>query len=137
MGLFAFSPLFYITSVNIPSAHATIDCSGSSGGITLKTDPNTGLCLPNNGTATPTSASVLILRGINIMLGLATVVAIFFIVWGGFQYIFSAGNQEKAEAGQRTVTDALIGLVIIVLAFLIVSIINHTLSSCVNSAIGC
>ena len=136
MGLFAFSPLFYSSVFHVSKASAAISCSGSSGGVQLHKDSN-GLCLPDNGSATPTTASVLILRAINILLGIATAVAVLFIVWGGFQYIFSGGNQETAEAGQKTVVNSLIGLVIIALAFMIVIIVNHTVSGCIGFGIGC
>ena len=47
---------------------------------------------------------------------------IFFIV-GGFQFMISAGDPKKAEAAKGRLTTALIGLLIIVFAYLIVQFI--------------
>jgi len=71
----------------------------------------------------------LIVRVINIMLGVAFLLAVLFLVYGGFRYIFSAGNEEAAEKGQKTVINALIGVVIIILSYVIVQIVSRTVSS--------
>jgi len=53
-------------------------------------------------------------------------IAILFIIWGGFQYITSSGNKDKAEAAKQTLTYAVIGLVVIVLAKVIVNLVTNT-----------
>jgi hypothetical protein len=58
---------------------------------------------------------------IQIALGIAFAVAVIMVIYGGFQYITSAGNEEKATDGRRTLVYALIGLVIILLSFVIVT----------------
>ncbi len=50
--------------------------------------------------------------------GVVTVGVIFFI-WGGIQYLTSFGDKEKMEKGKKTVTWAIIGMVIIVVAKLL------------------
>ncbi|MEO8065892.1 MAG: pilin [Candidatus Doudnabacteria bacterium] len=64
---------------------------------------------------------------INLGLSVAGLVAVAFIIIGGFQYMTSAGNEELAEAGKKTLINAIIGLVIIILSFIIVSVINNAL----------
>ena len=71
----------------------------------------------------------LIVRIINILLGVAFLIAVLFLVYGGFQYIFSAGNEERAEGGRNTVINALIGVAIIVLSYVIVQIVSRTVST--------
>lgn len=71
----------------------------------------------------------LIVRIINIMLGVAFLLAVLFLVYGGFRYIFSAGNEEAAEKGRATVVNALIGVAIIILSYVIVQIVSRTVSS--------
>lgn len=71
----------------------------------------------------------LIIKAINILLGVAALVAVLFLVIGGFRYITSAGNDEQAKAGRKTIINALIGLVVIILAYVIVSAVNKTVSS--------
>jgi hypothetical protein len=49
-------------------------------------------------------------------------IAVLFLVWGGIQYVTSAGNKDKAELAKKTITYAVIGIIIIVLAEVIVNI---------------
>lgn len=60
---------------------------------------------------------------------LAAIIAVLFIIYGGYQYIFSAGADDKAKAGRKTLLNALIGLVIIVLAFVMVQVVYTFLTT--------
>ena len=120
-GVFSFSPLFYVST-----AHADVSCSGTVNGVPLQQTAG-GLCLPAAGAAAQTPNTLLI-KIINILLGVAAGVAILFLIWGGFQYITSAGNEERAKAAQGTIVNALIGLAIIVLSFAIVTLVNQAAS---------
>ena len=64
-----------------------------------------------------------ILTIINIILGVTFALAILFLVIGGFRYLTSAGNEEAAEKGKKTVINALIGIAIIILSFVLVNIV--------------
>jgi hypothetical protein len=120
MTVFAFSPLLNNNAYAISCPTGTNPPLVASG----------NLCLPQGqGTNTSTTAGGLILQAINILLTLAAAVAVLFLVIGGFQYITSAGNEETAKKGRATVVNALIGLVIIILSFAIVSIVNNTISN--------
>lgn len=57
---------------------------------------------------------------INVVLLIAGIVAVIYLIIGGYQYITSSGNAEQAQAGRTTVLNAIIGLVIIFAAYLIV-----------------
>lgn len=81
------------------------------------TDP-----LPTQNTATE-----IILRVIQILLAIAGLVAVIFLIVGGFRYITAGGNEETAEAAKKTITNAIIGIVIIILAFVIVRVISNAL----------
>ncbi len=54
-------------------------------------------------------------------------VTVLFIVLGGFQYVTSAGNKERAESAKRTLTYAVVGLVIVILAKIIVSLVTNSI----------
>lgn len=60
--------------------------------------------------------------------GLATLVCTFFIVMAGYQYITSRGSPDKLEHAKRVLKNALIGLVIVVAA--------GTLTTILSSAYG-
>lgn len=81
------------------------------------TDP-----LPGQSTATE-----IILRIIQILLAIAGLVAVIFLIIGGFRYITAGGNEETAESAKKTITNAIIGIVIIILAFVIVRVISNAL----------
>ncbi|KKP38693.1 hypothetical protein A2483_04245 [Candidatus Peregrinibacteria bacterium RIFOXYC2_FULL_33_13] len=61
------------------------------------------------------------------ILKLATGIAIFFIVLGGFKWITAMGNQEKLDSGKKTLTWAILGFLVIIFAYLIVQIITVTM----------
>jgi heme O synthase-like polyprenyltransferase len=70
-----------------------------------------------------TTLPIIIGRVIDILLVLAGVVAVVYIIIGGYQYVTSAGNAEQAGQAKNTVLYAIIGLVIIFAAFLIVNFV--------------
>lgn len=71
----------------------------------------------------------LLLRFINWLLYFAGAVAVIFLVIGGYQYVASHGNEEAAEKAKKTLTYAILGIIIIVLAFAIVAIVNTLLTT--------
>lgn len=54
----------------------------------------------------------------------AGVAAVLFIIIGGIQILTAYGNDEKIGKGKKTVTYAIVGLVIAILSYAIVSIIS-------------
>lgn len=87
-------------------------------------DPSSGL----NCTA-GTSVNQLIKTVINWMLGIAFGVAVLFLIIGGFWYITSAGNEETAEKGKGTAVNAIIGIVIIILSYVIVNVVSNLVAN--------
>lgn len=76
-----------------------------------------------------TSVTQLITEILDIMLIFAGAVAVFFVIVGGYQYLTSAGNEEAAEKGRKTLVNAIIGVVVIVMAFVIINVIVNLVSS--------
>lgn len=66
---------------------------------------------------------------INIILSVTALIALLFLIIGGFWYITSAGNEETAEKGKNTVINAIIGLVIIALSYVIVRVVINFVTS--------
>jgi heme/copper-type cytochrome/quinol oxidase subunit 2 len=77
----------------------------------------------HGGLTGATSVQDLIVRIIQLMLLFAGIIAVVFIIYGGYLYITSAGNEESAEKGKNTMVNAIIGIVIIVLSYVIVNVI--------------
>lgn len=83
-----------------------LDCS-TAGVATLD-------CLPN-----------LFQNIISWLLYFAGAAAVFLIILSGIKFITSGGEAKQAEEARKTLTYAVIGLVVILLAFFIISIISH------------
>ena len=48
---------------------------------------------------------------------LAGVIAFFFLIYGGFMYLTAAGNPDQSKKGMQSITNAIIGLIIIALSY--------------------
>jgi len=97
----------------------------------LNPGPN-GICLPpseyTTGLAASTSLSGFIVSLIKILLTFAGMVAVVMLVIGGYWYMAAGGNEEMSEKGRKTILNFVMGLVIIILAYTIVSVIASTLT---------
>ncbi len=82
-------------------------------------------CQPGQNCNNIRGVNDLIKTVINWLLGVAFAIAVLFLIIGGFQYITSAGNEEAAEKGKGTAVNALIGIVIIVLSYVIVNVVAN------------
>lgn len=56
---------------------------------------------------------------IGLVLTIAAIVAFFYLVISGFQYITSGGDAGKAQTARQGIINALIGIVIILVAYLV------------------
>lgn len=63
----------------------------------------------------------------SILLPLVGIISMLFIIIGGFQYITSRGDEELATSGRRTLTNAIIGLVIVILSYVIIATVINSL----------
>lgn len=61
---------------------------------------------------------------INLMLGSAGIIAFFFLLWGGLQWILAGGDKEGTEKARKRITSALIGLAIVFSAYALIFIIQ-------------
>jgi len=62
-----------------------------------------------------------------LLLALAGIISVLFLIYGGMQYIFSGANEDLAKSGKTTIKNAIIGLIIVVLSYTVVSVIFNTL----------
>lgn len=92
--------------------------------------PDPGLCSKVNGlNCTNYTLNGLIIRVINWILAITLAVDVLFMIIGGFLYITSAGNEDRAKKGRTTVINAIIGLVIIILAYVIANVVSSFFST--------
>lgn len=74
------------------------------------------------------TAQGLLLAAINLGLTLAGGAAVLFLIVGGLRYLAAGGDQEASERGKKTLTNALIGLVVVLLATMIVRVVSRTIT---------
>lgn len=67
-----------------------------------------------------------VLNIIRLLLGLMTLVAVVLIIYGGFIWLTAAGNEENVEKAKRIISAAVIGLIVILLAWAIVIFVANT-----------
>ena len=77
----------------------------------------------------PYDIGLVLLAVVEILLRLAAMVAVAYVVYAGFLYMTSQGEPDKAKSAQQTITNAVIGLVIAILATGIVSFIGGRLTA--------
>lgn len=75
----------------------------------------------------PDDIGAILLAMVEILLRLGAIVAVGFVIYGGFMYMTSQGEPDKAAAARTTILNALIGLVLAILATAIVSFIGGQL----------
>jgi len=68
-----------------------------------------------------------LIRVVNILLIFAGIVAMMAIIIGGYQYTTSSGIPDKAQVAKATLTYAIIGLILVMIAFLGIRYILNTL----------
>ena len=64
---------------------------------------------------------------VQILLVVAGSVAVIFLIVGGYRYITASGNEEQTEGAKKTMTGAIVGIVIIALAYAVIAIIVNIL----------
>jgi len=64
-----------------------------------------------------------------ILVSLAGALAIIFIMLSGFKFVTSSGDEKKLASARATLTYAIIGIAVVILAFVIVQILQYFLQS--------
>lgn len=59
-------------------------------------------------------------------------VAVYFIIWGGFKYITSAGDPQKVEGAKNAITNAVIGFVIVLASVAIIQTIQASVGAAIK-----
>ena len=119
-------------AVLVSEAATAATCPSSILGVTVwyrgLTDADCHVKSPGNG---PNDLSIfitkVILNVIQAALAAAAYVTVFFVIKGGFNYMTSAGSSDGMAGAKKTITEALIGLVIVLLSAVIVNTIAGVL----------
>lgn len=68
---------------------------------------------------------------VQIMIGLSAILCIIFIIVGGYKFITSGGDPKKLESARMTIFYALVGIAVVILAFIILQVVQYFLESSV------
>ncbi len=120
-----FNYLLVFGGITLPSL-VFAQTNGVTQGLTTS---GVGSFFPSSGIGGSTSFTQLLQNVIEIMLLFAGAIAVVFVIIGGYQYITSGGNEETAEKGRQTLTNAIIGVIVIVLSYTIITVIANLVSS--------
>jgi len=80
----------------------------------------------------PASLTEVVGKIIKVVLSLLGLVAVVLIIIGGFQWMASGGNEEKIKGAKKLMGAAVIGLIIIVLAYAIATFVIGNLANVTN-----
>jgi len=86
-----------------------------------------GIVSPNVPSNVPDDFEQSIINITNWLAGFVVMLAVLAMIYGGFIYLSSSGDQEKAAGGKRVVTYALLGLIIAGIAYAVVKVIVNLL----------
>lgn len=126
--------MFTIGAASLTVLAPTAAAAGSCSTRSFLTFPAwyRGLTDSNCDIVSPTDPSVgglsnfiwiIVLNVIEILLQVIAYAATLMIIYGGFRFLSSAGNAQGIEQGKKTITNAVIGLVISIASIAIVNII--------------
>lgn len=93
---------------------------------------NVSATLPGASSATNVGSDVPTIQCVEAIFGnavfavvtLSGIAVFIMLLIGGFNFLFSGGDQKKVEQAQKTITNAIIGMVVIVAAYLILQTIG-------------
>jgi hypothetical protein len=87
------------------------------------------------GATIPTNIGQLIGNILPYVFGAAAIALLAYLVLGGFQLMTSRGDPKAAQAAQGKITNAIIGFIIIIFAFVVVMIIGKIFNLPIFSSI--
>ena len=87
------------------------------------------------GNTQPQDIRITIARIINVILGLLGIIFVVLTIVAGFQYMTAAGNEEKAKKALGLIKNAVIGLVIILMSWMITRFTIRQLGRATNGAL--
>jgi hypothetical protein len=74
--------------------------------------------------ATIGGLSGLVQNVISVLIALSGLLLFIMLLWGGFSYITSGGDPKKVEGAKSTLTNAILGLMLVAVSFLILRFIQ-------------
>ena len=97
-------------------------------GLAVKVNGKCQVGTPASDSEIPTFTWMIILNVMSDIFVAVGYLALAFVIYGGYMYLLSGGDTGKVAKGKKTLTAALVGLVIVLLASVIVNFIIGVLT---------
>lgn len=65
---------------------------------------------------------------INAIIVIAIILALIFLLWGGIRWVMSGGDKGKVDTARGTIVAAIVGLIIVILAYVIINAVLRILT---------
>lgn len=121
----------------LPAQEASAtDCYNHFLGLTAwydgLTDSNCEIIQPNSDEELKSYVWTIALNVVSMIMGIVGYLAIGLVMWGGIQYMIAHGDPTKLAKGKKTITNAVVGLALVMTA----SIISGTVAGIVSGVSG-
>ncbi|MCU0679462.1 MAG: pilin [Planctomycetes bacterium] len=83
----------------------------------------------NLANADPREAAISLIKLLMTFLG---IIAVVIVLYGGFVWLTAAGNEDRVSTAKKIIVAGVIGLIIILAAFLIVNFVVENVSTALN-----
>ncbi|MFH0873772.1 MAG: hypothetical protein V1846_02930 [Candidatus Komeilibacteria bacterium] len=109
---------FYLILAYLLAPHISwaATSASSSGGSPLDSVKAIGT-LVYGGSGTPYDIKRVISGLIQIFLGLIGIIFLLLIIWSGFRWMTSGGNEKTVEEAKKTLQNSVVGLIIVVMGY--------------------
>ena len=94
----------------------------------LAQQPDLGLSFADGIGLGSSDIRVIIANVVRVILGLLGIVVVVMVIYGGFLMMTASGNAEKSDKGRKSLVNGIIGLVIVLAAYSIVSFLVNRLA---------
>lgn len=96
--------------------------------LAQQTNPSGKLFVDFSGTPGGNSAESIMTYIVKLFLGFSGVIAMLYVIYGGFMYLTAGINADQAKSGRKIVTNAVVGLIVIILSYIIVTVVVNSLN---------
>lgn len=83
---------------------------------------------PLNATKNFTNLASVVNNSLTFVFAIAGILLLLYLIWGGFDYLTSMGDPKKAEAANKKISSAIIGIIIIFISYWIVQLAEYLLN---------
>lgn len=123
--------IVFVASVYLAAPVLADDCPSSGNPDTAVCNPDSNIFIDLSSQGYSNTFGGILMFIVEAVLAILGILSIAFIIIGGFQYVTSRGDEEAAAVGKKTLTNAIIGLVIAILSYIIVTVIINALKGSV------